>query len=408
MARGTVEGNAGNNNINPQYRGDPDGDRIDNEDATIPGAGPNDDVVFAYGGDDTVSSGLGDDTVFGGSGDDKIFGGPGNDTLFGDGGDDRIYGDAGDDVLFGGLGDDELFGGSGNDTLVGDNGDDRLEGGTGDDVLFGGLGDDEMFGGDGQDVFRGLTGGDVVYGGNGGVDRDTLDLTGTTFTSITFNTNNQENGIVTFTDGSTLTFRDIEKIILPCFTPGTLIATPQGARPVEDLRAGDKVVTRDNGIQEIRWVGSKIMAGGGSEAMRRLQPVLIRAGALGNGLPERDMLVSPSHRVLVSCRRTELYFEESEVLAAAKHLVGRPGIERAAPASVTYLHFMCDHHEVVLSNGAWTESFQPGDWSLKGIDAAQRAEIFGLFPELRTRDGLEGYQSARRSLKKHEARLLMR
>ena len=76
--------------------------------------------------------------------------------------------------------------------------------------------------------------------------------------------------------------------------------------------------------------------------------------------------------------------------------------------STTYIHFMFDHHEVVLSNGAWTESFQPGDMSLKGVGNAQRNEIFELFPELRTRDGIEDYQAARRSLKKHEAKLLVK
>ena len=53
---------------------------------------------------------------------------------------------------------------------------------------------------------------------------------------------------------------------------------------------------------------------------------------------------------------------------------------------------MFDRHEVVLSNGAWTESFQPGDYSLKGIGNAQRSEIFELFPELQTAEGLEGYR----------------
>jgi hypothetical protein len=74
---------------------------------------------------------------------------------------------------------------------------------------------------------------------------------------------------------------------------------------------------------------------------------------------------------------------------------------------VTYIHFMFAQHEVVLSDGAWTESFQPGDLSLKGVGNAQRNEILELFPELKTQEGLKAYSAARRSLKKHEARLLM-
>ena len=62
----------------------------------------------------------------------------------------------------------------------------------------------------------------------------------------------------------------------------------------------------------------------------------------------------------------------------------------------------------MLSNGAWTESFQPGDYTLKGIGNAQRTEIFELFPALKTREGVAGYTAARKTLKRHEARLLVR
>ena len=73
----------------------------------------------------------------------------------------------------------------------------------------------------------------------------------------------------------------------------------------------------------------------------------------------------------------------------------------------TYIHFMFDRHEVVLSDGAWTESFQPGDYTLNGIGDAQRQEILELFPELATQDGIRDYAAARRSLKSYEARLLV-
>ena len=62
----------------------------------------------------------------------------------------------------------------------------------------------------------------------------------------------------------------------------------------------------------------------------------------------------------------------------------------------------------MLSNGAWTESFQPGDMTLKGMGNAQRSEIFDLFPQLRTEVGIENYGAARRTLKRHEAALIIR
>jgi hypothetical protein len=202
-------------------------------------------------------------------------------------------------------------------------------------------------------------------------------------------------------------FTNIENVI-PCFTPGTLIATPKGEVPVELLKAGDRIITRDNGIQEIRWTGRKDLGWHDFVANPHLKPVMIRKGSLGNGLPEQDMMVSPNHRLLVANDRTALYFDEHEVLVSAKHLVAAKGVDAVDSVGTSYIHFMFDRHEVVLSNGAWTESFQPGDYTLKGMGNAQRSEIFDLFPELKTEAGLEGYSSARRTLKRHEAMLLVK
>ncbi|HHB80624.1 MAG TPA: Hint domain-containing protein, partial [Aliiroseovarius sp.] len=192
----------------------------------------------------------------------------------------------------------------------------------------------------------------------------------------------------------------------PCFTPGTMIATPKGEVPVETLREGDKVVTRDNGIQEIRWAGQKLVRGIDLATNPRLRPVLIKAGALGKGLPERDMLVSPNHRMLLMGERPSLYFDEHEVFAAAKHLLDGESIMRVDASSVAYIHFMFDHHEVVLSDGAWTESFQPGDQALKGAGEAAQREIFELFPELEAEGVGRDFTTARRTLKRHEAHML--
>lgn len=187
----------------------------------------------------------------------------------------------------------------------------------------------------------------------------------------------------------------------------TTIATAKGERLVEELTVGDRIITRDNGIQKVAWVGHKPMSGKQMVQNSHLKPTLIKAEALGNGLPENDMMVSPNRRVLVASNLTQLYFEESEVLAAAKHMVGAKGIHTINVMQATYVHFMFERQEVVLSNGAWTESFQPGDYSLKGIGNNQRNEIMEIFPELATKTGLKGYQSARKALKKHEAKLLL-
>ncbi len=314
---------------------------------------------------------------------------------------------------------------------TGADGDDRLAGGAGDDLIFGEGGDDILIGRQGADTQRGGAdadtfivssaedgNGDIIDGGSAGDDNDTLDLTGSgafrIVNQVTDADGNSTSGTVEFLDAdtrdviSTLDYSEIENIV-PCFTPGTSIATPRGEMLVEDLQVGDKVITRDNGIQEIRWIGAKRMEGRSLQANPHLQPVLIQRGALGHGLPERDMLVSPNHRMLVNTDRVALYFEENEVLVSAKHLVNpTEGVQTINSMGTTYIHFMFENHEVVLSNGAWTESFQPGDYSLKGIGNAQRNEIFELFPELQGKKGREAYASARLTLKKREARMLFR
>ncbi len=369
-------------------------------------------------GKDFIDGGAGDDLIYGEDDNDTILGGDGNDTIYGGVDDDSILGQDGDDLLYGDEGDDTIRGGGGNDTIFGGDGDDLIEGRGDNDLIDGGAGADTMLGGMGRDTF--IIGsaeegaGDIADGGSGGDDFDTLDISGVGRFEIVDQTvdpdGNSTSGTVNFLDaGGAITgsmkFREIEEII-PCFTPGTVIATPKGERLVEHLQIGDRVITRDNGLQEIRWIGRRDLEGAELLQAPHLKPVLIRAGSLGRGLPERDLLVSPNHRVLMNNEKTALYFEDREVLAAAKHLTDLEGVDAVDTASVSYIHFMFDQHEVVLSNGAWTESFQPGEQTLDSMGGEQRDEIYALFPELRELEGINAYQSARRSLKKHEARLL--
>ena len=423
---------------------DPDDDR----DTVSAGAGDDTirtgddaDTIHAGSGNDLVDAGVDDDSVTGAGGNDTILAGEGSDTVTGDLGNDLIYGGTEDtdtdpthlldgvdpdpdnnrDSLFGGLGDDTLYGqddddtlegGQGNDLIYGGIDEDQMSGSAGNDTLIGGQGADTMVGGGDRDVFLGADAGDVVDGSENGDDFDVLDLRGSGPVRVTYSDDNPENGSVDFLDADgnvtgSMTFTNIENVI-PCFTPGTLIATPRGEIPVEELRAGDRVITRDNGIQQIRWVGRKDLTWADLSLNPHLKPILIRKGSLGNGLPERDMMVSPNHRVLVANDRTALYFDEHEVLVAAKHLVAGRGVHEVDSMGTSYLHFMFDRHEVVLSNGAWTESFQPGDYTLKGMGNAQRNEIFELFPELKSEEGREAFGAARRTLKKHEAKLLLK
>lgn len=357
-----VEGTALGEVIDTGYAGDPDGDFIDNGDGI---GGAQDDTVLAHGGDDTVHGGLGDDSILGGAGKDSLVGGSGADTL--EGGDDA----------------DTFTLGSG-DFASGDGGDD----------VFNASADDM----DGTHLT-------VTGGESGETAGDTLNITGPAKITMT----GAESGKVEWVDGSTLTFSEIEKVnYAPCFTPGTLIKTKKGEVDVADILPGERVLTRDNGYKSVLWAGAKKIGPADLEATPELRPVRIATGALGRGMPERDMLVSPQHRLMMAGAAIELLFGEDEVLVAASHLVGRPGISRVSPAAgVTYVHFMFDAHELVMSDGAWTESFQPGDLSLTGLDEGPRAELLALFPELSNAPGRGAYPAARAALKAEQARLLI-
>ena len=185
---------------------------------------------------------------------------------------------------------------------------------------------------------------------------------------------------------------------VPCFVAGTLIATRHGGVAVENLSVGDLVLTKDDGPQPIRWVGSRTV-----RAEEDFAPIRIDAGTFG----DHDMLmVSPLHRILVRDSMAEVLFGESEVLIAAKDLVNDRSIRPVSGGRVTYFHIMFDRHQVVWSDGLPTESFLPGPQTHKSFEAAIVREICALFPELDPESG-DGYgPAARRTLKGYEAKLL--
>ncbi|MEM7269442.1 MAG: Hint domain-containing protein, partial [Pseudomonadota bacterium] len=181
---------------------------------------------------------------------------------------------------------------------------------------------------------------------------------------------------------------------IPCFASGSMIATPDGERAVEDIAPGDQVLTRDNGVQTVRWAGSRQTPAYGDAA-----PVRIRSGALGNA---RDLVVSPQHRMLLSGWRAETMFGETEVLIAATHLTCMDSVSRQEGGVVTYHHLLFDAHEIIFAEGAATESLHPGDLALSGFDQAARAEVLSIFPELASGAG----PTARPVLRGYEARAL--
>ena len=169
---------------------------------------------------------------------------------------------------------------------------------------------------------------------------------------------------------------------LVCFVAGTKIVTKTGEVAVENLKEGDLVLTRDNGFCPVRWIGSRTITARQQKADDKLRPVVFRAGSLGENMPLSDLLVSRQHRMLVADWRAQLLFHEDEVLTAAVNLVNNDTIFLRPAEDVTYYHFMCDVHEVVMANGCWSESFLPTELSLRGLSDEGHEEFRKLFPEL--------------------------
>ncbi|MEO1613214.1 MAG: Hint domain-containing protein, partial [Pseudomonadota bacterium] len=327
-------------------------------------------------------------------------------------------------------GDDDLSGGEGNDTILGNGGDDTIAGGAGDDSLTGGDGFDTFVYDGGVDEiadFNNATG--QVLNDGDQTNNDFVDLA-PFYSNLFVARADLADGVldglingdpilvdskgrdivagdITLPPGGSLALTGVapdeiffDNVNLVCFAGGTMILTPEGERPVEDLKAGDMVVTRDHGPQPIRWAGSRALPRAALAAQPRLRPVVIAKGALGN---ERELRVSPQHRMLVKSWRAEMLFGEEEVLVKAVDLVDGESVYIGDEADVTYHHILFDLHEIVFAEGAPSESLHPGEQALEALDDAAREELETLFPELDAKPR----EMARHALRGYEARALI-
>lgn len=192
-----------------------------------------------------------------------------------------------------------------------------------------------------------------------------------------------------------------------CYASGTLILTDRGEVEVQTLKPGDRLVTADRGPCRIRWIGRTDHRW--EPEPHRQKPIEITPGALGEGLPRRKLIVSPQHHMLFRGPLVQSLFDETEVLALAKALVGLQGVRAMnGKRHITYFSLLCDRHEVIQAEGACSETFYPGPTALKMISPGLRREVEELFPALKS-DPETGYGAkARRTLDKKETEALVR
>jgi hypothetical protein len=153
-----------------------------------------------------------------------------------------------------------------------------------------------------------------------------------------------------------------------CYLRGTRIATPAGEVAVEALGIGDAVITRFNGYRKIKWIGRQSFARRFVADNFDQIPVRIKTGALGGGLPRRDLFVSPGHSMLID-----------GVLVLAAALVNGVTITQGwAPEEIHYYQIEFETHDCVLAEGAWAESY--ADTPELRAKFHNVAEFYALYP----------------------------
>ncbi len=204
-----------------------------------------------------------------------------------------------------------------------------------------------------------------------------------------------------------ITVSDLDPVNPPCFVAGTLIDTERGPRPVVSLMAGDRVCVAGGQTLPIIWIGKRTLSANALRKNPKFRPVRIQRGALGDGLPNQDLFVSPQHRIVLEGWRAELLFGEPRVFCAAIHLVNDGLIRQMPPeAPVTYYHIACSRHVVLSSHGLQSESLFLGDLALKSFQREDVEELRALFPELSNPASAQRQRTHLRCLKRPEAEVL--
>jgi len=166
--------------------------------------------------------------------------------------------------------------------------------------------------------------------------------------------------------GSPTTFT--ENFQTACYAPGTRIATPTGEVAVEDLQIGDLVATTSGVAKPVKWIGRRSYSVAAVAGHSNLRPVLIRKDALGAGLPQRDLVVSPMHALLVD-----------EALVPAAALVNELSIVRlASTGAVEYIHVELDQHEMIFAEGQPAETFVDDNSRAMFENVSEYYDLYGF------------------------------
>ncbi len=167
------------------------------------------------------------------------------------------------------------------------------------------------------------------------------------------------------------------------------VRTPCGPRRVENVRKGDLIVTRDNGLQPVKMVFSRTVTKSDLAADPGLAPVRLRPRALGPMMPQQDLLVAPGHKVLVPGYRLADVPDTSARLISARDIADKSDTAFAdrTVQEVTYYSIVFDQHEIFCVNGLPVESYLPCAETMGDLDKSVRGDLQALLKDQGDADG---------------------
>ncbi|MDA5094917.1 Hint domain-containing protein [Aliiroseovarius sp. KMU-50] len=175
-----------------------------------------------------------------------------------------------------------------------------------------------------------------------------------------------------------------------------LVRTARGQIPARELRIGDQMVTRDNGLQTLRWIGQS--------RPRPEQGPLVRV--LGADKSQTQVLLAPGNLVLLTNDRANLLFGSSEVLCPVQSLFASSQFEREVSATPTLCHLLFDHCELIEIGGVWVESHCPDMPRIRHTDPELFDEIVRVMPRLAHDTAIANYIRNHIVLNDHEVTCL--
>lgn len=165
----------------------------------------------------------------------------------------------------------------------------------------------------------------------------------------------------------------LAQIACVSFTGSTLITMASGEqRAVDALCAGDRVLTRDDGPQPLRWIGRTTV-----RAVGEMAPILITRGTLHNAA---DLLVSPEHRLFIYQRSDALGAGRAEILVRARHLVNGTSVVRREGGYIDYFQLLFDSHHIVYAEGIAAETMLVDTITRAALPAEPAAKLAQTLP----------------------------